>query len=80
MIVSTAGNDGVDINVIRHDYCGGTIVSIGTTSPVISVITCHQNTFKITGGTILELVAARSTPHPVFVHNARVLLEWRGSG
>ena len=56
----SSGNDGVDSNGTLT-ITGGTIVSIGTTSPEEG-FDCDQNTFKITGGTILGISGGTSTP------------------
>ena len=70
----SSGNDGVDSNGTLT-ITGGTIVSIGTTSPEEG-FDCDQNTFKITGGT-WESVAALVLPRPAFVHNARLSMAVR---
>lgn len=57
--VST-GNDGIDSNGTLT-VNGGLVVSVGTTQPEEG-FDCDQNTFKITGGTILGIGGATSTP------------------
>ena len=55
-----ASNDGMDSNG-TITINGGTVFSSGTTSPEEG-IDCDQNTFKITGGTIIGLGGSTSTP------------------
>ncbi len=56
----SSNNDGIDSNGTLT-ITGGLIVSSGTTSPEEG-FDCDQNTFKITGGTILGVGGASSTP------------------
>ena len=56
----SSGNDGIDANG-KITITGGTVVSSGTTSPEEG-IDCDQNTFTITGGTVLGIGGATSTP------------------
>ena len=56
----SSNNDGIDSNG-PLTISGGLIVSSGTTSPEEG-IDCDQNTFKITGGTLVGFGGATSTP------------------
>lgn len=56
----STGNDGIDSNGTLT-VNGGLIVSIGSTQPEEG-FDCDQNTFKITGGTILGIGGATSNP------------------
>lgn len=56
----SSGNDGIDSNGTLH-INGGVIVASGTTAPEEG-IDCDQNTFQITGGTLLGIGGASSTP------------------
>lgn len=56
----SSNNDGIDSNGTLT-IAGGLIVSSGTTSPEEG-FDCDQNTFKITGGIILGVGGATSTP------------------
>lgn len=56
----STGNDGVDSNGTLT-ITGGTVVASGTTSPEDG-FDCDQNTFKITGGTVLGIGGGTSTP------------------
>ncbi len=55
-----SGNDGIDSNGTIN-ISGGVIVSSGTATPEEG-IDCDQNTFTITGGTIIGVGGASSTP------------------
>ncbi len=56
----SSGNDGIDSNG-TIEISGGLIVSSGSTAPEEG-LDCDQNTFKITGGTIIGVGGATSTP------------------
>lgn len=56
----SSGNDGIDSNG-TIEISGGLIVSSGSTAPEEG-LDCDQNTFKITGGTIIGVGGASSTP------------------
>ncbi|EIY59644.1 hypothetical protein HMPREF1071_03384 [Bacteroides salyersiae CL02T12C01] len=56
----STGNDGVDSNGTLT-ITGGTVVASGTASPEDG-FDCDQNTFKITGGTVLGIGGGTSTP------------------
>ena len=56
----SSGNDGIDSNGTLT-ITGGVVVSSGTTSPEEG-FDCDQNTFKITGGTLLGIGGGTSTP------------------
>ena len=56
----STGNDGIDSNGTLT-VTGGTVVASGTNSPEDG-FDCDQNTFKITGGTILGIGGGTSTP------------------
>lgn len=56
----SASNDGIDSNGTLT-ITGGTIVSVGTSAPEEG-IDCDQNTFKITGGILLGIGGATSSP------------------
>jgi hypothetical protein len=56
----SSNNDGIDSNGTLT-ITGGLIISSGTTSPEEG-FDCDQNTFKITGGTILGVGGSSSTP------------------
>ena len=56
----STGNDGVDSNGTLT-ITGGTVVASGTTS-LEDGFDCDQNTFKITGGTVLGIGGGTSTP------------------
>ena len=55
-----SGNDGIDSNG-TITITGGMIVSSGTTAPEEG-IDCDNNTFKITGGTLIGVGGATSSP------------------
>lgn len=56
----STGNDGIDSNGTLT-VNGGLVVSFGSTQPEEG-FDCDQNTFKITGGTILGIGGATSSP------------------
>ncbi|ADV45059.1 carbohydrate-binding domain-containing protein [Bacteroides helcogenes] len=56
----SSGNDGIDSNGTLT-ITGGTVVASGTTSPEEG-FDCDQNTFRITGGTLLGIGGSTSTP------------------
>lgn len=56
----SSANDGLDSNGTLS-ITGGTIVASGTTVPEEG-IDCDQNTFRITGGTLVGIGGATSTP------------------
>lgn len=56
----SSGNDGIDSNGTLT-ITGGMVVASGTTVPEDG-FDCDQNTFKITGGTILGIGGSTSTP------------------
>lgn len=56
----SSGNDGIDSNGTLT-VTGGIIVSSGTTSPEEG-FDCDQNTFKVTGGTLIGIGGGTSTP------------------
>jgi hypothetical protein len=56
----SSNNDGIDSNG-PLTISGGLIIASGTTSPEEG-IDCDQNTFKITGGTLVGFGGATSTP------------------
>lgn len=57
---NSSGNDGIDSNGTLT-VTGGLVISAGTTSPEEG-FDCDQNTFKITGGTLIGLGGGSSTP------------------
>lgn len=65
----SSGNDGIDANG-RITITGGVVVTSGTTSPEEG-IDCDQNTFTITGGTVLGIGGATSSTctQPSVVYN-----------
>lgn len=60
LYVNSSTNDAVDSNGILT-ITGGTIVAIGATQPEGS-FDCDQNTFKITGGNLVGIGGAASSP------------------
>ena len=56
----SSGNDGVDSNGTLT-ITGGVVIASGTTSPEEG-FDCDQHTFKITGGTLVGIGGASSTP------------------
>lgn len=58
--VNSASNDGIDSNG-KLTVTGGKIISIGAASPEEG-FDCDQNTFKITGGILVGVAGATSSP------------------
>ncbi|WP_373802055.1 carbohydrate-binding domain-containing protein [Bacteroides heparinolyticus] len=74
----SSGNDGIDSNGTLT-VAGGTIVSCGTASPEEG-FDCDQNTFKITGGTLIGVGGSTSMPTSSVCTQRSVVYGGSGSG